>query len=271
MKRRFSFGVALAAALALAGAANAQTTSHDQHGSTPAGPPADAEFVRKAAMSGMKEVRVSEHAAQSATNTEVKEFARRLVQDHTAVNERLRSVAGASNVALPAELDAMHRQEVQQLTGLSGAALDGMYMDKMVQSHQKSVQLFEAKSAGSGPLAELAKTTLPTLRDHLQMALDLQGKVGRSVEAGSTGMTATEQPATSPEAGMTATTEQPATSPATEQPATAETTTGTTETERAAPARTTEPAMPASASAYPLAILIGLGLGVLGLALRLKK
>jgi putative membrane protein len=203
----------------------------------------DADFARKAALSGMKEVRVSQHAASSAANADVKQFASRLLQDHTSANEKLKTAAGTMNVQLPADLDAEHRAQAERLTAMTGASLDRGYVDHMVESHRKSVALFETESnSGSGALREFATATLPTLREHLRMAEDLQTR-------------STTGAGTTAETGATARTmEEPA---RTEEPETSGETSGS--------------AMPRTASRYPLAAAAGAALLVLGLALRLRK
>ena len=69
-------------------AAGGTTTS----GSVAAGsqlPPADSQFVTKAAEGGQFEVEIAKLAADKATDPHVKEFAQMLVDDHTAANENL--------------------------------------------------------------------------------------------------------------------------------------------------------------------------------------
>ena len=232
--RRNAFLAALVLG-AIAATAAAQTTT-------------DADFARKAALSGMKEVRVSQHAASSAGNAEVKQFASQLVQDHTNANEKLKAAAGTMNVQLPADLDAEHRAQAQRLTAMTGAGLDRGYVDHMVESHRKSVALFEQESQnGSGALREFATATLPTLREHLRMAQDLQGRLTTGAGAAAAGTS---------------------TGPAT--------TTGATDTTRsmdepATPGETAGSSMPATASHYPTAAAMGAALLVLGLALRFRK
>jgi putative membrane protein len=216
----------------------------------------DNEFVRKAALSGMKEVQVSQHAASSAANPEVKQFASQLVRDHTSANEKLKAAAGTMNVTLPAEMDAEHRAQAQRLTGMTGAGLDRGFVDHMVESHGKSITLFESESQnGSGALREFAAATLPTLREHLRMAQDLQGRLttgaatSPATTTGTMGTMGTER--TTETTGTTGTTERM------DEPAT---TTGQTES-----------AMPATASRYPMAAAMGAALLMLGLALKLRK
>jgi putative membrane protein len=210
----------------------------------------DTDFARKAALSGMKEVQVSQHAASSAANSEVKEFANQLVRDHTNANEKLKAAAATMNVELPADLDAEHRSQAERLTAMTGPGLDRGYVEHMAESHRKSVALFETESQnGSGALREFATATLPTLREHLRMAQDLQGRL--TTGAGATGTTA--DTSTSPATGATAneTTERM------DEPATTGDTYGSS--------------MPATASRYPMAAAMGAALLVLGLALRLRK
>ena len=50
----------------------------------------------------------------------------------------------------------------------------------MVADHEKAIALFENAStnAAGADARKLAADTLPTLREHLQAARDLQGKLG---------------------------------------------------------------------------------------------
>jgi putative membrane protein len=59
------------------------------------------QFVQTAAWSGLKEVRLGELAQQRAQNTEVRAFGRQMVQDHTAANEKLASIARRLGYPLP--------------------------------------------------------------------------------------------------------------------------------------------------------------------------
>ncbi|MFN2385324.1 MAG: DUF4142 domain-containing protein [Thermoanaerobaculia bacterium] len=218
----------------------------------------DSEFAQKAALSGMKKVRLSQHAASSAANGEVKEFANQLVRHHTDANAKLKAAAGTMNVQLPADLDAEHRAQAERLTAMSGAGLDRGYVDHMVESHQKSVALFERESqSGSGALREFATATLPTLREHLRMAQDLQGRLTTAGATPETSMTGTT-------AGTPADTTAGTTASTMDEPTT------TTARETTAP-ETTESTMPATASPYPMAAAMGAALLVLGLALRFRK
>jgi putative membrane protein len=69
---------------------------------------------------------------------------------------------------------------IDRLEKLKGAAFDREYVRDMVQDHQKDVQEFqkEAQSGSNPQLKAFAQETLPTLQQHLQMAQQLESKMG---------------------------------------------------------------------------------------------
>ena len=66
------------------------------------------------------------------------------------------------------------------LAMLSGPAFDRAFADHMVRGHEKAIEKFENASAylQDASLKKYADKTLPTLRKHLQLAQELQAKVG---------------------------------------------------------------------------------------------
>lgn len=60
------------------------------------------EFVHKAAIGGQKEVLLSSMALQRSANSEIQQFARRLVQDHSQANQELMRIAQTKGIEAPA-------------------------------------------------------------------------------------------------------------------------------------------------------------------------
>lgn len=140
---------------------------------------ADTEFMNKAAIGGMAEVELGRLATTKAQNADVKQFAQQMMADHTRANTELKTLAGAKSVTLPTELDAKHKEGMDKLSKLSGAAFDKEYVRMMVEDHEKDVAEFQ-KQADSGTDADVksfASKTLPTLKMHLEMIKGINGKM----------------------------------------------------------------------------------------------
>lgn len=136
-------------------------------------------FAAQAAEGGMLEIKLADLALQKSNNSQVKSFARRMKHDHTQADEKLKNIVGA-NEQLPTNLDAEQQQQVDSLQSKSGKAFDKAYADQAVQDHEKAISQFEnaTTSAPTEKLRNFASQTLPTLKEHLKLAQQLQSKVG---------------------------------------------------------------------------------------------
>ncbi|MFN6962549.1 MAG: DUF4142 domain-containing protein [Pyrinomonadaceae bacterium] len=137
------------------------------------------DFYVKAAQGGMAEVELGRLAQTKASNAAAKQFAAMMVNDHGKANDELKAVAQQKGVTLPTAVDAKHQAVMQRLQSLSGAEFDAAYADAMVQDHEETIALFEAKAQDSAdqPGRDFAARTLPTLKHHLDEARKLQSSV----------------------------------------------------------------------------------------------
>jgi putative membrane protein len=115
---------------------------------------------------------VAKLAIDKAQAPEVKQFARRMLADHTKANTELKRIAEKKNLPIPTQLDAEHQAQIEKLSSLSGADFDKEYMAMMVDDHKDAVELFKKQAdKGSDPdLKGFAMKTLPTLERHSDMA-----------------------------------------------------------------------------------------------------
>lgn len=137
---------------------------------------ADRKFATTAAMDGMAEVELGRLATERGASDAVKQFGQRMIDDHTKANDQLKQWAATAGLTLPTALDAKRQAVMNRLSRLSGAAFDRAYAQQMVKDHTKAVQLFqrEADRGTDAGLKSFASSTLPTLREHLQMARSLR-------------------------------------------------------------------------------------------------
>jgi putative membrane protein len=132
----------------------------------------DQKFAKEAAQGGMAEVKLGQLAQEKASSDAVKNFGKRMVDDHSKAGDKLKDAASKENITLPTDIAAKDQATYDRLAKLSGAAFDKAYMKDMVADHEKDVAAFqkEANSGKNDSLKSFASETLPTLQDHLKEA-----------------------------------------------------------------------------------------------------
>jgi putative membrane protein len=172
MRTHFTLLSTAAAALLLAMPALAQQQSRDLS-------PEDRSFVQNAAIGGKAEVQLGKLAEQNAQSEQVKKFGQKMVQDHSAANQKLEGVAKMKGIELPQQLDAENQRALDRLSKMRGAEFDRAYMQDMVKDHNKDVNEFrkEAQNGKDPDIREFARQTLPTLQQHDQMAKNVNGSL----------------------------------------------------------------------------------------------
>ena len=136
---------------------------------------ADRSFLEQAASGGLAEVQTAQLAQQRSNSAQVKQFANRIIADHTQANTELLQIAQDQNITLPEQPSARDASTYRRLIGLNGTAFDQAYAQAEVSDHQKDIALFrkEAQSGQDPTLKDFAQKTLPLLVQHLQLAQSL--------------------------------------------------------------------------------------------------
>jgi putative membrane protein len=147
--------------------------------------PAEQRFMNEAAAANLAEIQMARTAATKAQSDAVKQLAQRIEQDHSAANKELEVIANKRGVSLPTEPDPKHKAQMDKLAKLEGAAFDRAYARHMVSEHKKDISKFERASRNlmDTELRKFAESTLPKLREHLQMA---QAAAGQKTSAAKT-------------------------------------------------------------------------------------
>jgi len=163
MTRTPIVAIGLAAALCC-GAAMAQNTNADKSGKS---------FMTNAMEGDYAEIDVGKLAQEKGTTQAVKDFGQKLVSDHSANLDKAKQVASEMGVKDPGGSSYTQKAEYLKLKVLSGKTFDETFAKDMVSDHQKDIDEFQKEAAKSGPAADFAKATLPTLQEHLQIAQSL--------------------------------------------------------------------------------------------------
>lgn len=137
----------------------------------------DRQFIMEAAQGGMLEVQMGKLAQQNGQSDGVKQFGKRLEDDHSKASEELKGIAQKLGVALPASLDKKHQGKVDKLSKVKAQDFDRQFAKDMVSDHEKDVKAFrkEADKGKNAEVKQFASQTVPTLEEHLKMARDLAG------------------------------------------------------------------------------------------------
>jgi len=139
----------------------------------------DSDFAKDAAEGGLAEVKMGELAQEKGTTDAVRDFGKKMVEDHTQANDKLKEVASQQNIKLPAKLDKHDQRVYDKLSQLSGEQFDRAYARDMVRDHKNDVAAFqqEANSGQNDQIKGFASQTLPTLQEHLKLAQQMQKEI----------------------------------------------------------------------------------------------
>jgi putative membrane protein len=191
--RTATLTAAVSCSLLLSSGLMAQTTGTAPRSAAPSNMPtngtkdtsqlarADRTFLENAAQGGHAEIEGSKLAEQKASSPDVKTFAARMIKDHTAVGEELTKLASTKGYTPPTEPSVVQRTELKALSALDGERFDKMYSSRIgVAAHESTVKMFKeaAQRAQDPDIKAFAAKHVPDLEHHLQMARDLNKKVG---------------------------------------------------------------------------------------------
>ena len=153
------------------------TSTMPNAGATPgAGPTSDnfgdQAFVSKALQGGVAEVQLGQLAEQKSQSNDVKQFAQKMVSDHTQMGEKwFKPVAKQMGVSEPKGPSKKHKKLIEKLQGLSGQDFDSQYIQAMVKDHQDDLKEFksEAQMAQDPNVKQIATQGSNIIQQHLQL------------------------------------------------------------------------------------------------------
>ncbi len=131
---------------------------------------ADRTFAHKVGLGGMFEVNSSKLALDKTQSPKVKDFATNEVKEHTAVGDRLKSIASAKGIDVPTQPDAKFQKMYDALAAKSGDAFDQLYIADMKTVHHTDGGLFakEAKTTKDPDLQAFASDTTKIVQRHIE-------------------------------------------------------------------------------------------------------
>ena len=181
----------------------------------------DREFINDLTIAGKTEIQLGQLTNEHAASEDVKAFGQLMVRDHTQAGMELMQIASQLKVQPPAQFDSKHKELLEKLSKLQGAAFDKEYMAAMVKGHHEVEDMLSVRAGvqetrnvtpntpasgdqagvrdansggvqtstgntgaaaigtsgtvdGDPALTQWARKTLPTVRQHLQRAEQIQ-------------------------------------------------------------------------------------------------
>jgi predicted outer membrane protein len=133
-------------------------------------------YLADAYQAGLLEIQLGQLALQKTTNAQVRQFAQRMIDNHTQMNSRVTAVAQQENVTLPSTLSAAQQAILTSVSDFSGADFDKAYMDHNVFLHAEVVSktTVVTERVSDAEIKALAAESLPILQAHLQLAQSIE-------------------------------------------------------------------------------------------------
>jgi putative membrane protein len=132
----------------------------------------DKAFVSKALEGGEAEVQLGQLAAQKSQSNDVKQFAQKMVSDHSQMADKwFKPVAQQLGVSEPKGPSKKDKKEIAKLQGLSGDDFDREYITMMVKDHQQDLKEFkdEAQASQNPNVKQVAQQGSNIISQHLQL------------------------------------------------------------------------------------------------------
>lgn len=150
--------------------------------------PTDPQIAAIVVTANQVDIDAGKLAKSKAQSPEVKEFAQRMITDHSAVNKSATELVQKLHVtpepsATSASLKQGGAENLAKLKTLSGAAFDEAYIDHEVAYHEAVLNALDKTlipSAQNAELKALLVKVRPAFVAHLDMAKQLQAQLGKS-------------------------------------------------------------------------------------------
>ena len=139
----------------------------------------EARFVVDVVASNYGEVKLARLANQKASNSELKDVARILEQDHSAVLSDLKSLASKKGITIPTEENADSKDKLKELSDEKASTFDKEWCETLMDNHKMSITKFEnaANDISDPDIKSFVTSVLPKLRTHHDRLMECHKKL----------------------------------------------------------------------------------------------
>lgn len=147
----------------------------------------DQEMMQKISQTNIAEIEAAKLAQEKSKDEEVRSFAKKMMDDHTAAQEELEKIAQSKGVSLPSNPDAKHQAAMKKMATLSEKEFDKQYMSQAGEKdHREARKLLDrvSKQAKDEELKQYATKTIEAVDEHGKMAKEMKMDKGASTSSG---------------------------------------------------------------------------------------
>jgi putative membrane protein len=133
----------------------------------------DEAFALFAASSSLAQIEAARFALKAARSDDVRDYAQRVMREHTHAGEQLRRIVVPRGLKLPSAPTGRHADMVTKLSGVAARDLEEAFLQRFgLDAHKEAIALFERHAAeGRSPEVQRhAQDMLPVLRELMAAA-----------------------------------------------------------------------------------------------------
>jgi putative membrane protein len=142
----------------------------------------DTRFVEAQLEGNLAEIDMAKLAIQRSQDQNIRNFAQKMITDHTAANGTLMPIAQGQEIAMPTALSPAHQAMLEQLSNLNGVAFDTTYINMMIQAHGETLAAMNSQlTKGQSQVINVwVQNTRPVVQQHLQIAEQIKANLPRT-------------------------------------------------------------------------------------------
>jgi predicted outer membrane protein len=128
----------------------------------------DRAYLQQAHQTNLAEIAAGTMAEQKGNSAAVKDLGKRLVTDHTNLDQTLQKAASAEGVELPTSPNAQQQTLAQQYGTATGSAFDRLFVTTQLTGHMQAMQAGQTEIADgmASPVKLAARAAAPIVAAH---------------------------------------------------------------------------------------------------------
>jgi putative membrane protein len=128
-----------------------------------------ADFLIKSADARMMNAQLGLLAIEKGTNSEIRDFGQRIMEDHAVLLEKIKKLAIQRNIALPDQISNRKIDDHRNLSKENGREFDRTFIKMIIADHERDRKLFNKAAECNDPeVSAFAKRYLPLIQSDLQ-------------------------------------------------------------------------------------------------------